>query len=434
MPLSDIQDILRDLNARRGADRALIDTIAADEAILRGSAEAMLGSSLNMNHAHMVGSVDMAAIRTRLETSTARLLNTLSAQYTAVCNDMINVLGNAGAGGVYGKAIKNRNANATALREITRDLPMIRLDLMNEFGQLSLDFRQGLAEVRVLESIRGTSAEAAQLAAIIVDLEANLIAGGAPAPGDMNDKLVNIFEAPVLQEAESRLDEYVNNHQPIDATTTYDRLYEYFQNILLYLLQSLESIIEVYDGTTTTGRTPPEDATLRTMRDMEARLCKVFKECVLRVFGGNADVAANIDGAGDTFSEVTTALLAKSIPLGLDDGAAPVIIKIPPELKRLKEFIRKHSPTNSSGKVDAYLGTTAFIEQASNRVSTSASEAGSLLTTLTRIQDGVYAGDPVADDFANKIVFGPNLPSIGYSGGDIKGDIVSKVSTKRAGK
>mgnify|MGYP003117502390 CR=1 FL=1 len=108
MPLPDIQNILRDLTARRAADSALIDTVAADESILRGSAETMLVSSVNMTNAHMVGSVDMAAIRTRLETRTAGLLNVLSTQYNVVCNDMIDILGNAGAGGINKNAIKSR--------------------------------------------------------------------------------------------------------------------------------------------------------------------------------------------------------------------------------------------------------------------------------------------------------------------------------------
>lgn len=429
MPLPDIQNILRDLNARRGADRALIDTIAADEAILRGSAEAMLSSSVNMTNAHMVGSVDMAAIRTRLETSTARLLNVLSTQYNVVCNDMIDILGNAGAGGIHKDAIKKRKANAASLRGMLSQLPLIRMDLMNEFADLTIDFRQAVREIEVLQHLRGRDAEAAELAAIIDDLRDNLVAGGAPAAGQMNDKLTNVFTAPRVQDADRLLTEYVDNHQsaPMD-TFTYDRLYEYFQQVLGNFLEDLQSIIEVYDGTTSVGRTPPEDATLRTMRDMEARLCRVFKECTLRVFSGNAEVFANMTGAGDTFPDVIAALLAKSPPLGLVDGAVPVVTRIPSELKKLQQYIRKHSPSG------AFLGPDAFIEVMSNRVSTSASEAGSLLATLGRITSGAYLGDIVINDFAMNLVYGPKLPSIGYSGANPKKDIIDKVSTKRAGK
>ena len=428
MPLSDIQDILRDLNARRGADRALIDTIAADESILRGSAEAMLGSSVNMTNAHMVGSVDMAAIRTRLETSTARLLNTLSTQYNVVCNDLIDILGNAGAGGIHKDAIKKRKANAASLRGILSQLPLIRIDLMNEFADLSIDFRQAVREIEVLRHLRGRDPEAAELAAILDDLKDNLVAGGAPLAGQMNDKLTNVFTAIRVQEADRLLTEYVDDHLAAAATETYDRFYVYFRGPLADFLEDLQSIIEVYDGTTTTGRTPPEDATLRTMRDMEARLCRVVKECTLRVFRGNADVVTNMTGAGDTFPDVIAALKAKSPPLGLLDGAVPIVTKIPSELKKLQQYIRKHSPSG------AFLGPAAFIEVASNRVVTSASEAGSLLATLGQINAGAYVGNPVVDDFANNLVYGPKLPSIGYSGADVKKEIIDKVSKSRAGK
>ena len=42
----------------------------------------------------MVGSVDMAAIRTRLETST-KMIAKHSIPYNVVCNDLIDILGNA---------------------------------------------------------------------------------------------------------------------------------------------------------------------------------------------------------------------------------------------------------------------------------------------------------------------------------------------------
>ena len=428
MPLPDIQNILRDLTARRAADRALIDTIAADESILRGSAETMIASTVDMNNAHMVGLVDMAAIRTRLETSTARLLNTLSTQYTLVCNDMIDILGNAGAGGIHKDAIKKRKANAASLRGMLAQLPMIRMDLMSEFSDLTIHYRQAVIEIQVLQNVRGRDPEATELSGILTDLQDNLVAGGAPVAGQMNDKLTDVFTAPRVQDADRLLTEYVDDHTAVFATLTYDRLYEYFQQILGNFLEDLQSITEVYDGTTSVGRTPPEDATLRTMADMEARLCRVFKECTLRVFGGNADVSANMTGAGDNFPDVIAALSAKSPPLLLDDAAVPVVTRIPSELKKLQQYIRKHSPSG------AFLGSEAFIEVASNRVSTSASEAGSLMATLGRINAAAYAANPLVNDFANNLVFGPKLPSIGYSGADIKKDITDKVSTKRVGK
>ena len=133
-------------------------------------------------------------------------------------------------------------------------------------------------------------------------------------------------------------------------------------------------------------------------------------------------------GAGDTFPDVIAALKAKSPPLGLLDGAVPIVTKIPSELKKLQQYIRKHSPSG------AFLGPAAFIEVASNRVVTSASEAGSLLATLGQINAGAYVGNPVVDDFANNLVYGPKLPSIGYSGADVKKEIIDKVSKSRAGK
>ena len=428
MPLPDIQNILRDLTARRAADRALIDTVAADESILRGSAETMLASSVNMTNAHMVGSVDMAAIRTRLETGIAGLLNVLSTQYTVVCNDMIDILGNAGAGGINKNAIKSRKANSKSLKSMLAPLPMIRMDLMSEFNELTIQFRQAVIEIDVLRRVRGRDAEAVELGNILTDLKNNLVASGAPVAGRMNDKLTDVFATTELQQADSDLTDYVDDHQadPFD-TLTYDRLYEYFQTALGKLLMDLESILEVYDGATSVGRTPPEANTLATMRDMEARLCRVFKECTLRVFGGNAEVFTNIDGAGDTFSDVVTALRLKSPPLGLVDGVAPAVTRIPSELRKLQQYIRKHSPSG------AFLGSAAFIEVASNRVVTAASEAGSLLATLGRIHTGAYAGDPVIDAFANNLVYGPKLPSIGYSGADFDKEVIAKVKTTRVG-
>ena len=428
MPLPDIQNILRDLTARRAADRALIDTVAADESILRGSAETMLASSVNMTNAHMVGSVDMAAIRTRLETRTAGLLNVLSTQYNVVCNDMIDILGNAGAGGINKNAIKSRKANSKSLKGMLAPLAMIRMDLMNEFSELTREFRQAVAEINVLQQVRGRDAEAVELAAILTDLKDNLVASGAPVAGRMNDKLTNVFAKTELQQADSDLTVYVDDHQPAPYDTlTYDRLYEYFQTALGKFLMDLESILEVYEGATKTGRTPPETNTLATMRDMEARLCRVFKECTLRVFAGNLDVFTNMTGAGDTFNDVVTALRLKYPPLKLVDGVVPVVTRIPSELKKLQQYIRKHSPSG------AFLGPAAFIEVASNRVVTTASEAGSLLATLGRINIGAYTGDPVIEDFANNLVYGPKIPSIGYSGADLDGDVIKKVKTNRTG-
>jgi len=428
MPLPDIQNILRDLTAQRATDRALIDTIAADESILRGSAETMLASSVNMTNAHMVGLVDMAAIRTRLETGIAGFLNVLSTQYTVVCNDMIDILGNAGAGGIYKNAIKSRKANSKSLKGMLAPLPMIRMDLMNEFSELTIEFRQAVVEIQVLQQVRGRDAEAVELGNILTDLGNNLVASGAPVAGQMNDKLTDVFATTELQQADSDLTDYEDDHQaaPFD-TLTYDRLYEYFQTTLGKFLMDLESILEVYDGATSVGRTPPETNTLATMRDMEARLCRVFKECTLRVFGGNPDVFTNIDGAGDTFSDVVPALRLKSPPLELVDGVVPVVAKMPSELRKLQQYIRKHSPSG------AFLGSATFIAKASDRIDTPASQAGSLLATLGRIHTGAYAGDPVIDAFANNLIYGPYRPSIGYSGADFDKEVITKVKTNRSG-
>ena len=417
MSLPNAQNSIRELIAQRAADRALVDTLVADESTLRGSAESMLTSDFNLRAGHLRGSIDIPAILASLQGTTARMLSVFYHNYTNICNDMINLLRDPGPNGVQFKAAKFRRSNANNLRTIQTDLALVKADIQAEYASVIYEFRNSILQMEVFRNLRGADAQLAQLTTIITNLNDNLVAAGHDVGTNRNDNVRDLFTASEVQVLDTLLTEYVEDYNKPTEDLTYDKFFEYFQELRNVVLFDLEKMLEFYDNATNLGRTPAETVSLTNMQDLEQRLCQVFSECILRIFGSNRDVydAFHPGGAYDpaqSFVELRNKMGGLSPPLNIDDGVAlgprprPRRV-VEPGLKEFKRFVERVAATEN---VKTAMGLPTFVKAFKGATEGKRNE---MLRTLQRYRDNNPAVDIVDATEMTEIITGVDKKSIG---------------------
>jgi len=416
MSLPNAQNSIRELIAQRAADRALVDTLVADESALRGSAESMLTSDFNLRAGHLRGSIDIPAILASLQGTTARMLSVFYHNYTNICNDMINVLRDPGPNGVQSKAAKFRRSNANNLRTIQTDLALVKADIQSEYSSVIYEFRNSVLQMEVFRNLRGADAQLAQLTTIITNLTDNLVAAGHDLGTNRNDNVRDLFTASEIQDLDNLLVEYVEDHNKLTEELTYDKFFDYFQKLREVVLFDLEKMLEFYDNATNLGRTPAETVSLNNMQNLEERLCQVFSECIVRIFGNNRGVhdAFHPGGAYDpalSFAELRNRMSRLSPPLNVDDaailGPRPRARVVEPGLLEFKRFVERTAKTEN---VTTAMGLPTFRKAFKGLSDSKQSE---ILRTLQRYKTNLPAVDIVDAAEMTRIITGAGKESIG---------------------
>ena len=416
MSLPNAQNSIRELIAQRAADRALVDTLVADESTLRGSAESMLTSDFNLRAGHLRGSIDIPAILASLQGTMARMLSVFYHNYTNICNDIINLLRDPGPNGVQSKAAKFRRSNANNLRTIQTDLALVKADIQAEYASVIYEFRNSILQMEVFRNLRGADAQLAQLTTIITNLNDNLVAAGHDVGNNRNDNVRDLFTASEIQDLDNLLVEYVEDYDKPTEELTYDKFFEYFQKLREVVLFDLEKMLEFYDNATNLGRTPAETVSLNNMQDLEERLCRVFSECIVRIFGNNRGVhdAFHPGGAYDpalSFAELRNRMSRLSPPLNVDDaailGLRPRARVVEPGLKQFRRFLQRVA---ASPSIEKSMGLDAFKRafDAEN-----ADMQSQYRNTLVKYASGAPPGNLADAAEMTELITGSEKPSIG---------------------